>query len=506
MLTETLAECLRQDYTYTVCSPKYSQITKSMKDALERQGFIPVPLPEVPREIYVVDMKQPVVLYHNVQTAIKEPFSTNPRVLRVLDESHKRFQRSLTKLYPGELVLSFNAGIMYNRLIELITAANGMPKEPLPVRTLGKNMCVPFGKILKGIVIPNTVTKVLHTDKVFDSRIHGFRIAEFPEYLPLRSQVRTIKSFRRPVILVDDLLHKGYRIRELDPLFKEENVEIDRLIVGMLSGRGKDLMEIQGRKVESAYFIPSMRIWFVETSMYPFIGGDGVETNADKTGNFLHGVNLIDLVQNYGCDSLRMYELFVGPPEMDCDWDDSGIDGVFRFLNRVWKLVYNNKDLNVTASKDMEYLRNKLVYDITNRLEALTMNTVVSGFMEYTNKIIDLGKKEGGVDKQTLETLVVLLAPFAPHIAEELWKELGHAESVFDAGWPEVDESKLVQDTVEIALQVSGKFRDTMVVSVDADKDSVLAQAKEVLASRLEGKTIVKEIYVPGKIVNIIAK
>ena len=232
----------------------------------------------------------------------------------------------------------------------------------------------------------------------------------------------------------------------------------------------------------------------------------GIDGKAKMSKSLGNVVSPDDLVQNYGCDSLRMYELFVGPPEMDCDWDDSGIDGVFRFLNRVWKLVYNNKDLNVTASKDMEYLRNKLVYDITNRLEALTMNTVVSGFMEYTNKIIDLGKKEGGVDKQTLETLVVLLAPFAPHIAEELWKELGHAESVFDAGWPEVDESKLVQDTVEIALQVSGKFRDTMVVSVDADKDSVLAQAKEVLASRLEGKTIVKEIYVPGKIVNIIAK
>ena len=231
-------------------------------------------------------------------------------------------------------------------------------------------------------------------------------------------------------------------------------------------------------------------------------GKNGIKMSKSK-GNV---VSPDDLVRDYGCDSLRMYELFVGPPEMDCDWDDSGIDGVFRFLNRVWKLVYNNKDLNVTASKDMEYLHNKLVYDITNRLEALTMNTVVSGFMEYTNKIIDLGKKEGGVDRQTLETLVVLLAPFAPHIAEELWKELGHAESVFDAGWPEVDESKLVQDTVEIALQVSGKFRDTMVISVDADKDSVLAQAKEVLASRLEGKTIVKEIYVPGKIVNIIAK
>ena len=98
------------------------------------------------------------------------------------------------------------------------------------------------------------------------------------------------------------------------------------------------------------------------------------------------------------------------------------------------------------------------------------------------------------------------MAPFAPHIAEELWKELGHAESVFAAGWPQVDESKLVQQTIEIALQVSGKFRETMMIDANAEKDAVLAKAKEVLASRLEGKTIVKEIYVPGKIVNIIVK
>ncbi len=213
-----------------------------------------------------------------------------------------------------------------------------------------------------------------------------------------------------------------------------------------------------------------------------------------------------ELVENYGCDSLRMYELFVGPPELDCDWDDSGIDGVFRFLNRVWKLVYQNKDLHVAPTKEMEFLENKLVYDITNRLEALTMNTVVSGFMEYTNKIIELGKKQGGVDKHMLETLTILLAPFAPHISEEMWKELGHAESVFENTWPKADESKMVQDVVEIALQIGGKFRDTMKVSVDAQKDDVLAQAKEVLSARLDGKTIVKEIYVPGKIVNLIVK
>lgn len=213
-----------------------------------------------------------------------------------------------------------------------------------------------------------------------------------------------------------------------------------------------------------------------------------------------------ELVEKYGCDSLRMYELFVGPPELDCDWDDSGIDGVFRFLNKVWKLVYSNKDNTVAPSKEMEYLKNKLILDITNRLEALTMNTVVSGFMEATNKIIDASKKDGGVDHDTLETLVVLLAPFTPHIAEELWRELGHTTSVFEAGWPKADESKLVQDTMEIALQIGGKFRDTMVIDTNADKDAVLAKAKEVLATRLEGKTIVKEIYVPGKIVNIIAK
>lgn len=213
-----------------------------------------------------------------------------------------------------------------------------------------------------------------------------------------------------------------------------------------------------------------------------------------------------ELVEKYGCDSLRMYELFVGPPEMDCDWDDSGIDGVFRFLNRLWKMVYNHKDDNAAAGKEEEFVCNKMILDITNRLEALTMNTVVSGFMEYSNKLLDVAKKEGTLSKKTLETIVTLLAPFAPHICEELWKELGNEGTVFEAGWPKVDESKLMQDTIEIALQIGGKLRGTMEISVKATKEEVLAQAKTVLESKLEGLTVVKEIYVPGKIVNLIAK
>lgn len=213
-----------------------------------------------------------------------------------------------------------------------------------------------------------------------------------------------------------------------------------------------------------------------------------------------------ELVEKYGCDSLRMYELFVGPPEMDCDWDDSGIDGVFRYLNKVWKLVYTYKDAPKAASKDEEFILNKLIHDITSRLEALTMNTIVSGFMEATNHLTDVAKKEGSLSKETLDTLVILLAPFAPHISEEMWRELGHTASVFDTSWPKADESKMVQNEVEIALQIGGKLRGTMMINRDAAKDTVLAQAKEALASRLDGKTIVKEIYVPGKIVNLIIK
>lgn len=213
-----------------------------------------------------------------------------------------------------------------------------------------------------------------------------------------------------------------------------------------------------------------------------------------------------ELVEKYGCDSLRMYELFVGPPEMDCDWDDSGIDGVFRFLNKIWKMVYTYKDAPVQASKEEAFVCNKMIADITSRLEALTMNTIVSGFMESSNKFNEIAKKQGGLSKETLETVVTMLAPFAPHISEELWRELGHEDSVFAAGWPVVDESKLVQDTIEIAIQIGGKLRGTMEISSDADKEAVLAQAKETLGSRLDGKEIVKEIYVPGRIVNLIVK
>lgn len=229
---------------------------------------------------------------------------------------------------------------------------------------------------------------------------------------------------------------------------------------------------------------------------------DGAKMSKNK-GNV---VSPDETVENYGCDSLRMYELFIGPPELDSEWDDNGIDGVFRYLNKVWKFVNEYKDKLVEKpTAEMEFVKNKLTCEITKRLEALTLNTVVSGFMEYTNKMIAVAKAAGGIDKDSLETLTLLLAPFTPHISEEMWQLLGHDTSVFTHGWPKYDESKLKEETVNIAVQINGKVKVQLSVDPNADKDTVLAAAKAALGDKLSGN-IVKEIYVPGRIVNIVAK
>ena len=230
-------------------------------------------------------------------------------------------------------------------------------------------------------------------------------------------------------------------------------------------------------------------------------GKNGIKMSKSK-GNV---VSPDDLVRDYGCDSLRIYELFVGPPELDAEWDDRGIDGVYRFLNRFWKLVQDSAEANVAETKEMVKLRHCLIHDITERLESFSLNTVVSKFMEYNNKMIDMAKKTGGIDKETLSTYVILLSPFAPHIAEELWQVLGHDTSVFAAKWPEHDEDAMKDDEVEVPVQINGKTRAVISIPVDISKEDAIAKGKEAVADKLTG-TIVKEIYVPKKIINIVQK
>ena len=229
----------------------------------------------------------------------------------------------------------------------------------------------------------------------------------------------------------------------------------------------------------------------------------GAATKMSKSlGNI---VSPDDMVRDYGCDALRMYELFIGPPELDSIWDDRGIDGVYRFLTRFYTMVTKNIENPGKETPELIKLRHKMVYDITTRLESFSLNTVVSGFMEYNNKLVDLTKK-GGVDTETLKTVVRLIAPFAPHMGEELWQQLGGTDTVFASGWPTYEEDALKDNEVTIPVQINGKTKGTVDISVDEAKDVVIAKGKEAIADKLAGLNVIKEIYVPGKIVNIVAK
>lgn len=293
LLTEMLAECLKANFTYALHIGADSVYDELLTDILMQRGFLELPYPVANRPVYAVDMRVPIALIEDVQQRIKAPLSNDPEVLQVLRQCHRDFTGAMTKLYPGTLVLSFHAGLLNHSLIHKVLRANHVEHLPADALQLGECMCVPYGKTLRGMMVPNTVTKTLHADKAYMPDMLSFKITKYPGYSSLINQIRTIKSFNRPVFLVDDLLHKGYRLEALDPLFKKAGLDIKQIIVGILSGRGKDLMSVQDRQVESVYFIPNLRYWFVDSMLYPFLGGDSVAREELSTAYLLPSVNQI---------------------------------------------------------------------------------------------------------------------------------------------------------------------------------------------------------------------
>ncbi len=284
---------------------------------------------------------------------------------------------------------------------------------------------------------------------------------------------------------------------------------------------------------------------YQKRTSHGMILGENGEKMSKSRGNV---VNPDDIVREYGADTLRTYEMFIGAFDLAASWSDDGVKGCRRFLERFWKLqdimVEDESDAAVAAGStdagsaaaagideatgagsaaaagkagtdgrivlnlaagytaDMETKMHQTIKKVSNDYESLKYNTAIAALMSILNDFV----RKGSITKAELETLIILLNPVAPHITEEMWEAIGGEGYVFEQTWPTYDEAKTVEATVEIAVQINGKIRATINIGKDDPKEDVLAQAKEAVADKLEGKKLVKEIYVPGRIVNLVAK
>ncbi len=267
-LTEMLAVCLEQEYTYAICLQPGSS-----RELLLRQGFVPVP---AKRDCFLVDLRNPLLLFCDAKMCLKEPFRSHEALAARMEEKRKLLQGALASLYPGNLVLCLESEVVNHRVLKMIARENPAASRMPAFGQAGENMCVPFGKILRGMLAANCVTKALDTEKIYEPDLSGFTIREYPNFADLHTQVKILRSFKRPVILVDDLYHEGYRMEGIEPILEKEEVEIKKIIVGAMSGNGRDIAYRKKKPVEGAYFIPNIKAWVTESGFYPFIGGESV--------------------------------------------------------------------------------------------------------------------------------------------------------------------------------------------------------------------------------------
>ena len=215
-------------------------------------------------------------------------------------------------------------------------------------------------------------------------------------------------------------------------------------------------------------------------------------------------VNPSDIVRDYGADTLRLYEMFMGPLEVSKPWSKNGVEGAKRFIQRVWNFFTEAENLTDDNDGSLTKVYHKTVKKVTDDYEKLAFNTAISQMMIFVNEVYKVGK----CPREYAEGLIKMLSCITPHMGEEIWNIMGHNDTIAFENWPTYDETQLVEDTVEIVVQVNGKLKAKLNIAVDADKDSVMAMAMddEKVKEAVDGKNIVKQIYVPNKLVNIVAK
>ena len=246
--------------------------------------------------------------------------------------------------------------------------------------------------------------------------------------------------------------------------------------------------------------VPSKEMIWTRVSHGMVLGSDNQKMSKSK-GNV---INPDDIVNEYGADTLRVYEMFMGPIDAAKPWDPNGIDGSKKFLDRVWRLYTESGKLVDKENPKLDKTYNYTVMKVSKDYENMDFNTAIAQMMIFVNNCM----KESVFPKNYAEGFLKLLNPVAPHITEELWNRLGHNESISYEAWPTYDEAKIQDDTIELPIQFNGKLRATIKIAKDLPKEEVEKEVKanERVQSLLEGKEIVKEIYVPNKIYNIVIK
>ncbi|MBN2190768.1 MAG: leucine--tRNA ligase [Candidatus Aureabacteria bacterium] len=232
-----------------------------------------------------------------------------------------------------------------------------------------------------------------------------------------------------------------------------------------------------------------------------------LEKMSKSKGNVVSPDNLVN---KYGTDSVRLYELFIGPPEVDSEWNDNGIEGVYKFLRRLWDWALSAWETSSDGTENEAFTRQLhiLIKNITERLESFRFNTAISAFMEFINFALGKEMKDSPVKKASIEKTIILISPFAPHLAEELWKITSHNDSVFKSKWPSYDEKLTIFDEIEIPVQINGKVRCVLKVPESISEEDILDKAleNENVRKFTDGRKLIKKIYVPKKIVNLVAK
>jgi len=233
------------------------------------------------------------------------------------------------------------------------------------------------------------------------------------------------------------------------------------------------------------------------------------ETIEKMSKSLKNVVNPDEVIGQYGADTFRLYEMFMGPLEASKPWNTRDVPGTHRFCHRVWRMIAGDDEREsivgvAPGGEEVEKALHRLIKKVGEDIEAMKFNTAIAAMMEFVN----LAYKAGSLSGDQAERFVLVLSPFAPHVAEELWERLGHDSSLAYEPWPGYDESKIAEETVELAVQVNGKVRGRVTVPAEADETEVLdaALAEASVAAAVEGKTIVKKIVVPGRLVNVVVK